>query len=161
MISSVPYVPPDTMKKVAATSGQSVNFATLFLVMETAREGNCAGTDIELNFYSRPPKGNSLSSPRKSEFAREEYRSHFCMQEENARERIFFRSATRILVPLDCPHFLLLKGLLSRSATRLARRLMLDCSFTFAFTFIHFPRGIRMKLPARAAFPACLLLVLV
>src|SRR6266576_1307872 len=50
MISSVPYVPPDTMKKVAATRGQSVNFTTLFLVMETSREGNCAGTDIELNF---------------------------------------------------------------------------------------------------------------
>src|SRR5689334_11560537 len=38
---------------------------------------------------------------------------------------------------------------------------MLDCSFTFAVTFINFPRSIPMKLPARAAFPACLLLVLV
>src|SRR5579859_2450500 len=61
MISSVPYVPPDTMKKVAATRGQSVSFATLFLVIGMAWEGNCAGTDIELNSYSRPPKRSSLS----------------------------------------------------------------------------------------------------
>src|SRR5690242_19591846 len=61
MISSVPYVPPDTMKKVAATRGQSVSFATLFLVIGIALEGNCAGTDIELNSYSCPPKRSSLS----------------------------------------------------------------------------------------------------
>src|SRR5205807_5314022 len=61
MISSVPYVPPDTIKKVAATRGQSVSFATLFLVMWIAREGNCAGTDMELNSYSCPPERSSLS----------------------------------------------------------------------------------------------------
>src|SRR5437588_8198389 len=61
MISSVPYVPPDTIKKVAATRGQSVSFATLFLVMGIAREGNCAGTDMELNSYSCPPERSSLS----------------------------------------------------------------------------------------------------
>jgi len=49
------------MKNVAATRGQSVSFATFFLVIETAREGNCAGTDIELNSYYRPPKQSSLS----------------------------------------------------------------------------------------------------
>src|SRR2546430_8372972 len=61
MISSVPYVPPDAIKKVAATRGQSVSFATLFLVMGIAREGNCAGTDMELNSYSCPPERSSLS----------------------------------------------------------------------------------------------------
>jgi hypothetical protein len=43
------------MKKVAATSGQSVSFATLFFVVEIVLEGIWAGSDIELNFYSRPP----------------------------------------------------------------------------------------------------------
>src|SRR6266478_4135586 len=57
MISSVPYVPPDTMKNVAATSGQSVSFAALFLVVGMTREGSWVGSDKELNFYSRPPKG--------------------------------------------------------------------------------------------------------
>jgi hypothetical protein len=32
----VPYVPPDTMKNVAATSGQSVSFAILFFAGEIA-----------------------------------------------------------------------------------------------------------------------------
>jgi len=39
MISSVPYVPPDTIKKVAATSGHSVSFAMDFLVVGITREG--------------------------------------------------------------------------------------------------------------------------
>src|SRR5580704_7695724 len=56
MIASVPYVPPDTMKNVAATSGQSVIFATLFFVEGRTWEGICAGRDTVLNFYSRPPK---------------------------------------------------------------------------------------------------------
>jgi hypothetical protein len=43
------------MKNVAATNGQSVSFAVLFLVVEIAWEGNWAGTDMLLNFYSRPP----------------------------------------------------------------------------------------------------------
>src|SRR5271169_3081794 len=54
MMSSVPYVPPDTMKNVAATSGQSVSFAFLFVEV-TARAGNWAGRDKVLNFLSRPP----------------------------------------------------------------------------------------------------------
>jgi hypothetical protein len=41
-----------------------VSLATLFLVVGMAREGSWVGTDIELNFYSRPPKGNSLSPLR-------------------------------------------------------------------------------------------------
>jgi hypothetical protein len=49
------------MKKVAATSGQSVSLTALFFAVGMAREGSWAGSDIELNFYSRPPKGISLS----------------------------------------------------------------------------------------------------
>src|SRR5438477_12421285 len=43
------------MKNVAATSGQSVSFAVLFFVAENTWEGIWAGTDMLLNFYSRPP----------------------------------------------------------------------------------------------------------
>jgi hypothetical protein len=57
-------VPPDTMKNVAATSGQRVSLATLFFVLEMVREGSWAGRGKELNFYSRPPKRSSLSSLR-------------------------------------------------------------------------------------------------
>ncbi len=56
MISSVPYVPPETIKKVAATSGQSVNLAEFFLAAEMTREGKVAGTDVLLNLYFRPPE---------------------------------------------------------------------------------------------------------
>src|SRR5262249_6100804 len=49
------------MKNVAATSGHSVSFAAFFLVLEITREGNCAGTDMLLNLYSRPPKRRSPS----------------------------------------------------------------------------------------------------
>lgn len=51
MISSVPYVPPDTMKNVAATSGQRVSFAIPFFAVGIAGEGNGVGTDVELNSY--------------------------------------------------------------------------------------------------------------
>jgi hypothetical protein len=43
------------MKNVAATSGQSVSFATRFFGMEIACVGYCVGRDKELNFYYRPP----------------------------------------------------------------------------------------------------------
>jgi hypothetical protein len=39
------------MKKVAATSGQKVSFATLFFAVEITGEESGAGTDTELNFY--------------------------------------------------------------------------------------------------------------
>jgi len=78
------------MKKVAATSGQSVSFATLFFAVDVAGEGSWAGTDIELNFYSRPPKRNSLAPLQKSEFVFAEYKSRPCMQEKNAWEQKFF-----------------------------------------------------------------------
>src|ERR1700690_3074925 len=64
MMSSVPYVPPDTMKNVAATRGQSVSLAFL-LVVGSAREGDWAGRDKVLNFLSRPPSATlALSQPR-------------------------------------------------------------------------------------------------
>jgi len=52
------------MKNVAATNGQSVSFAALFLGVESTWEGIWAGTDMLLNSYVRPPKRNlfSLSS---------------------------------------------------------------------------------------------------
>src|SRR5882672_12259218 len=50
-ICSVPYVPPDTMKNVAATSGQSVSLAILFLVVVMELAGSWAGRDKELNSY--------------------------------------------------------------------------------------------------------------
>ena len=49
------------MKKVAATSGQSVSLAMDLFAVGSARAGYWAGSDIELNFYSRPPKGTTLS----------------------------------------------------------------------------------------------------
>src|SRR5271163_4456876 len=58
------------MKNVAATSGQSVSFAFLFVEV-TARAGNWAGRDKVLNFLSRPPSAIlALSQPHAwSEFA--------------------------------------------------------------------------------------------
>jgi len=53
-------VPPDTMKNVAATNGQSVSFAVLFFGVEKTWEGIWAGTDMLLNFYSRPPWAMSV-----------------------------------------------------------------------------------------------------
>src|SRR5215475_1222347 len=43
------------MKNVAATSGQSVSLAALFLCVESIWGGTWAGNDTLLNFYSRPP----------------------------------------------------------------------------------------------------------
>src|ERR1700728_2663036 len=70
MMSSVPYVPPDTRTKVSATSGQSVSLAVR-LVWGIARVGNWAGRDTVLNLLSRPPSQRpSLSHWRVwSEFA--------------------------------------------------------------------------------------------
>src|SRR5712691_6311013 len=128
MISSVPYVPPDTMKKVAATSGQRVSLATLFFAVGIAREADVAGSDKELNFYSRPPWATrtlvaepTAACPQLtltarggtrqwSEFAFAEYKSRFRMQGKNARELNFFvrRHLTcvspqrRSCMPLTC-----------------------------------------------------------
>ena len=73
------------MKKVAATSGQSVSFATLFFAEEIAWEGICAGSDKVLNFFSRPPSmtlARSRLTGATSSF--EEYSLCTRMQEENA-----------------------------------------------------------------------------
>jgi hypothetical protein len=90
------------MKKVAATSGQSVSLAIRFLAVGIALDGYCAGSDKELNFYSRPPKRISLAPLRLSEFAFAEYKSRLCMQEENAPQRNFFhrrRLSSRTVQP--------------------------------------------------------------
>src|SRR5712692_1852983 len=49
------------MKNVAATSGHSVNLAMDFLAVGNTRDGYWAGSDKELNSYSRPPQRSSLS----------------------------------------------------------------------------------------------------
>jgi hypothetical protein len=79
------------MKKVAATRGQSVSFATL-LVEEIAREGNWAGRDKVLNCLPRPPRAYlALSLPRIwSECADAEYGKNFPMQEKYASEAKIF-----------------------------------------------------------------------
>jgi hypothetical protein len=66
------------MKKVAATSGQRVSLAILF-VEGSAREGNWAGRDKVLNCLSRPPSAFlALSQPRmRSDFAKCRIRKNF------------------------------------------------------------------------------------
>jgi hypothetical protein len=84
-------VPPDTMKNVAATSGQSVIFAALFFVEVKTWEGICAGRDTVLNFYSRPPKVTlAIKFPQASALF-EEYKLCTCMQEKNASKQKYFR----------------------------------------------------------------------
>jgi hypothetical protein len=56
------------MKKVAATSGQSVSLAEVLFVDEMMREGKLAGTDMLLNLYRCPPK--RISWPALREFLR-------------------------------------------------------------------------------------------
>jgi hypothetical protein len=59
-------VPPETIKNVAATSGQSVSFADFFFAAEITREEQLAGTDMLLNLYRCPPK--RISWPALREF---------------------------------------------------------------------------------------------
>jgi hypothetical protein len=44
------------MKNVAATRGQRVSFVAFLFALEIVREDKWAGTDMLLNFYSRPPR---------------------------------------------------------------------------------------------------------
>src|SRR6266446_3834315 len=90
MISSVPYVPPDTIKNVATMSGQSVSFSAFFFWLGVVREEKCAGTCEEFNFYSRPPRAILTLDCRWSELAFAEYRSHPGLQEKNASKQKFF-----------------------------------------------------------------------
>src|SRR5277367_2154936 len=96
MMSSVPYVPPDTMKNVAATSGQSVSFAFLFVEV-TARAGNWAGRDKVLNFLSRPPSAIlALSQPHAgASLHHAEYGYSPLMQEKCAKNQRIFRRNVR------------------------------------------------------------------
>src|SRR6267378_2892787 len=64
------------MKNVAATSGQRVNLAILFLAVVMELAGSWAGRDKELNFYSRPPNdprsrchGEESSDPKNTRLA--------------------------------------------------------------------------------------------
>jgi hypothetical protein len=43
------------MKNVAATSGHSVNFADLFLGLDTAREPSRASREMAFNLFRFPP----------------------------------------------------------------------------------------------------------
>ena len=100
MISSVPYVPPDTMKNVAATSGQSVSLAMDFFAVGIVREGYRAGSDKELNFYSRPPKRTSLSRCGEASSQLQNTRVlSACKQKMHASE-YFFSLANRTFVLL-------------------------------------------------------------
>src|ERR1700683_1163357 len=100
MMSSVPYVPPDTMKKVAATSGQSVSLAVR-LVWGIARVGNWAGRDTVLNLLSRPPYSDprALSSVFGASSHSAEYGYSFVMQEKSAPRGKFFRKRFQCVTP--------------------------------------------------------------
>src|ERR1700684_652346 len=91
MISPAPHVPPDTMKKVAATSGQSVSLAVR-LAWGIARVGNWAGRDTVLNLLSRPPYSDSraLSGVFGATSHSAEYGYSIVMQEKSAPRGKFF-----------------------------------------------------------------------
>jgi hypothetical protein len=72
------------MKNVAATSGQSVSFATRFFLVEMACAGYWVGRDRELNFYFPSSKRHSLSLSGEASSHFEEYKSRFRMQEKSA-----------------------------------------------------------------------------
>jgi hypothetical protein len=76
------------MKKVAATSGQSVSFAVFFFVAGIAPAGNWAGREKVLNFLSRPPSVTLVLSSRSlgTSSRKSEYGDFFAMQEKYAVE---------------------------------------------------------------------------
>jgi hypothetical protein len=76
------------MKKVAATRGQSVSFAVLFLLEGIAPAGNWAGRDKVLNFLSRPPSAILALSSRLvgASSQKAEYGEFSAMQEKYAVE---------------------------------------------------------------------------
>jgi hypothetical protein len=78
------------MKNVAATSGQSVSFATRFFLVEMACAGYWAGRDRELNFYFSSSERHSLSRCDKASSQFEEYKSRLPMQEKSARQANYF-----------------------------------------------------------------------
>src|SRR5277367_3825293 len=81
--SSVPYVPPETMKNVAATSGHRVSLATLVFVLEIVREGITCSIFTIILFKRR-------SFFCENEFAFSEYKFCTATQENNAPVRYFF-----------------------------------------------------------------------
>jgi hypothetical protein len=99
------------MKKVAATSGQSVSLAMLFFAEEIAGEGIRAGRDKELNFYSRPPKGNSLSRCGQASSHSQNTRVICACKGKMGSNEVFFSVANRTFV-LFASLSLLSRGLL-------------------------------------------------
>src|SRR5580693_966559 len=86
------------MKNVAATSGQSVSLPMFFLAVGIVREGYWAGRDIELNFYSRPPKGNSLSRCGQASSHSQDTRVISACKRKMHSSEIFFSLANRTFV---------------------------------------------------------------
>jgi hypothetical protein len=78
------------MKNVAATSGQSVSFATRVFLVEMACAGYWVGRDRELNFYFPSSERHSLSRRGEVSAHFEEYKSRFGMQEKSALPANYF-----------------------------------------------------------------------
>src|SRR5579859_6393742 len=92
------------MKNVAATKGQSVSFAALFLEMGIAWEGIWAGRIKSSIFFSRPPKVTLALEFLEASSPFEEYSLCSRMQEKNEASRKLLRvshaySGTRRFVP--------------------------------------------------------------
>src|SRR5574341_613464 len=100
-MSSVPYVPPETMKNVAATSGHSVNLSLLFAGEEISSDMRAAGTAESFNFFrfllGRPSLSHFLLW---SESAIAEYKVLRAVQDNSAVRARYF-SNSRSLVRLQ------------------------------------------------------------
>src|SRR5215472_687285 len=150
MISSVPYVPPDTMKKVAATRGHSVSLATRFLVVGITREGYWAGSDNELNSYSRPPKRSSLSRCGEASSQLKNTRVVAACKNKMKADEIFFNSLPGLSYYSIAPH-LFSSGVLNRSANPVSGKARARLLVHFCSHLILFPRSI----PNGAVRPCC------
>jgi hypothetical protein len=90
------------MKKVAATSGQSVSLAVR-LVWGIARAGNWAGRDTVLNLLSRPPHSDprALSGVFGASSQSAEYGYSLAMQEKSALGCKYFPKRFQFVTPTD------------------------------------------------------------
>src|SRR5713101_6115088 len=91
------------MKKVAATSGHSVNLAMDFLAVGNAREGYWAGSDKELNLYSRPPQRSSLARCGEASSQSQNTRVLSACKRKMRSNETFLRLAPRPLVRFAPP----------------------------------------------------------
>jgi hypothetical protein len=120
------------MKKVAATSGQSVNLAMDFLAVGNAREGYWAGSDKELNLYSRPPQRSSLARCGEASSQSQNTRVlSACKRKMSPNENIFSNSLSGL--SYWSADVFPRRGLAPLRFVRLQP--MLDCSFAFAVDF--------------------------